>query len=150
VRSKLVWLVIPVLSLLIVMSLAGQERPNFQGAWTSPEHSGVSLTTTQDEFRVTEAGPLGQNTLVYRLDGSDSRNETKTVRGETWVHVSRSQWVSSALVITITTTRENGASWSWMKIYTMDKGMLKITTVDAVLENAIDMAVRTVSYSPQN
>src|SRR5215475_3899767 len=116
-----------VLSLLGVGSLLAQDKPSFKGTWVSSERPLPALTITQDDSRLTQSGPEG--TLTYQLDGSDSRNETKTVLGEKWIHISKIKWIGSALVISTTTTPELGGSWDWMKIYTLDEtGTLKITT----------------------
>jgi len=57
--------------------------------------------------------------------------------------------VSSAVVITTTTTREAGQHWDWLTIYRRDgSGNLQVTTLDAVTDpgpfNA--MALTTTSY----
>ena len=92
-----------------------------------------------------------EDKLVYRLDGSDSRNETTTVTGEKWAHVSRARWVGPAVVITTTTTREStGRSWDWMTTYFLTAdGNLSVATLDGVLTSDQAMDLRTVSFRKQ-
>jgi hypothetical protein len=129
-----------------------QERPSFTGTWVASS-APQRLRITQDASQLTVTDSLGtrERTLVYRLDGSDSRNETRTVTGEKWTNVSHATWVSSALAITTTTTREStGRSWDWMTIYLRDgSGNLEVTTIDAVLDQGpfMNMAQSTVVYA---
>jgi hypothetical protein len=140
-----------VLTLLLAAgSLFAQNKPNFTGTWVSS--TSQILTIVQDESRLTvrEIFPSLERTLTYQLDGSESQNETKTVLGETWKHLSKIMWVSKALVITTRTTRETGSSWDSMKIYTLDsQGTLSVTTVDAVAMMGPYMFVGTVTFTRQ-
>jgi len=140
------WLIAGMVTMLTASGMA-QERASFAGTWTAvtgPQRLAIEQSIAQ--LVVTDA--RGQK-LTYRLDGSESRNETFTVRGEKWTHVSQARWVSSAVVITTTTTREAGQHWDWLTIYRRDgSGNLQVTTLDAVTDpgpfNA--MALTTTSY----
>ncbi|HEY6347436.1 MAG TPA: hypothetical protein VIY49_38600 [Bryobacteraceae bacterium] len=146
-HNNLWWPTVVVFTILGVGNLSAQDKPNFKGTWVS-ERQPQTLTITQDALRLTQTGPEG--TLTYQLDGSDSRNETKTVLGEKWIHISKIKWVGSALVITTTTTPQTGGSWDWMKIYTLSQtGTLKLTTVDGVLSDRLYMNVNTVTFTLQ-
>lgn len=133
------------------MSPSAAERPNFSGRWIGAG-SAVSFTIEQNDSTVTITYPPGVvegRRLVFNLDGSETRNTTRTVTGETWTHVSRARWVTSALLIVTTTTRENIGSWDWMAIYsfTADSNRnLSVTTVDAALSSADVMATETRIY----
>lgn len=129
---------------------SAQQKPDFSGHWTAVTVPGVYLTITQDASRLTirEPGPRGERTLTYQLDGSESHNATTSLNGETWTNVSRAQWVSYALVIITSTTREHGGTWEWMKIYSFtpdESGNLSVTMVDAVLSGT-GMALETRVY----
>ena len=134
--------------LLLIAIPAAQERASFAGIWTAAAPNAQRLIIEQDAtlLRITDSR---NRVLTYRLDGSESRNQTTTVRGETWNHVSRARWVSSALVIITTTTREAGQQWDWMTIYRRDgQGNLLVTTLDAVLDPGPfqAMAMSTVEF----
>jgi hypothetical protein len=136
------------LTLLLASGLFGQERPNFSGVWVSAESPSRILTISQDGFRLMETDSSQGDTLTYRLDGGESRNETKTAQGQTWRHVSKVQWIGAALVITTTTSVETGGPWEWMKIYTLapETGALQVTTIDEVLTGGPYMDVNTGTF----
>ena len=133
------------------MSQPRAERPNFSGHWTRP-NSSFDLTIIQDVSTITVMLPPGMapgRKLVYLLDGSESHNTTTTVTGERWTHVSRATWVSAALVIITTTTRDEAGSWDWMTIYSFTsdtRRSLSVTTVDATLSSIDAMATDTQVY----
>src|SRR5262245_35352056 len=105
------------LAVLPILSMS-QDRPNLSGRWQSDTHDqALEIELRGNELSITELRGL-EHRLLYRLDGPESRNETLTVRGETWAHVSEARWVgSSILVITETTREDTGGSWEWMNIY---------------------------------
>jgi hypothetical protein len=110
-----------------------------------------TLRIVQDASRllVTQTRGRLEHKLEYRLDGSDSRNETRTVTGEKWMHLSRARWVGAAVVITTTTTREStGRSWDWMSTYFLSSDdNLSVATLDAVLTSDQVMDLRTVVFT---
>ena len=127
-----------------------QDRASFAGTWV-----GVSvaqrLVIAQDAKQLSVTDARGA-VLVYQLDGSPSRNQTQTVRGTAWTLVSTAKWVSSALVITTTTTRETGQSWDSMTIYRRSTdGNLHVTMLDAILNSGPHnaMGMYTVEYKSQ-
>lgn len=132
-----------------------QQRPDLSGTWvvTSAPHAPQRLRVTQEASRVSivEYSGARERTLVFQLNGTDSRNETRTLAGEIWSHVSQAKWVSNALVVTTTTTRgSTGRSWAWMTTYFRDgDGNLKVTTLDLVTdpEPFMSMAQSTVVYA---
>jgi len=150
-----------VLLVSVVVMVAGtrtlaQLRPDFSGTWeyvsTSPagafDTNAPELVIAQDNSRliVTEAGG---DTFAYAIDGSESRNETRSVTGERWAHVSTARWVSSAFVVTTATTRESiGRPWDHMRMYFLDPVTrdLKIAKLDAVLSPGPVMSLRTATY----
>jgi hypothetical protein len=144
-RSRFLSLAIGVLFTANVGS--AQNKPSFTGTWVAT--TGTSeLVIVQDVTQVRVTDARGR-VLTYRLDGSESRNETRTVVGEKWTHVSQARWVSSALVITTTTTREAGQRWDWLTIYRRDgEGGLQVTTLDAVTDPGpyLAMSLNTVGY----
>jgi hypothetical protein len=136
--------VVPILSV-------SQDRPNLSGIWQSDSHDqALEIELRQNELSITELRGL-EHRLVYRLDGPESRNETLTARGETWVHVSEARWVgSSILVITETTREEAGGSWEWMNIYHLTgTGKLSVTHIDHVLGPDDVMNLSTTTYTRQ-
>jgi len=72
------WLIPGMVTMLTASGMA-QERASFAGTWTAvtgPQRLAIEQSIAQ--LVVTDA--RGQK-LTYRLDGSESRNETFTVRG---------------------------------------------------------------------
>lgn len=130
---------------------ASLDRPRFSGTWISDTQEVVRIAQDAAQLTVTTPGPRGERTLLYRLDGSDSRNETTTAAGETWTHVSRAEWLGPAIAIRTTTTRAgNGKSWTWMTRYFFAADQtLTVATLDGVLTSAEEMALKTVSYRRQ-
>ena len=139
-----------VMTSLVVAVPAAQDRADFSGTWVGGPNA-QRLVIKQDATQLTVTDGRGR-VLVYRLDASESRNETTTVRGEKWTHVSHAKWVSSALVVTTTTRRAEGQSWDWMTIYRRDgQGNLLVTTLDAVTDPGpfMAMAMSTVEYKKE-
>jgi hypothetical protein len=55
--------------------------------------------------------------------------------------------MNSAVVITTTTSRDNGGGWQWMRVYSLKgDGELSVTTFDGVLHDARLMDTVTVFY----
>ena len=129
---------------------SAQPRASFSGTWLATSGP-QQLVITQDATQLTVTDARGR-LWAYRLDGSESRNETTSVTGEKWTPVSQAKWVSSALVITTTTTRAAGQQWDWMTIYTRDgDGNLQVTTLDAVTDPGpfLAMNLTNVTYKPK-
>jgi hypothetical protein len=121
------------ITMLAISAPTAREQATFAGTWVGGPHP-LRLVIEQDATRMIITDERGR-VLTYQLDGSESRNVTTTVRGEKWAHLSQARWVSSALVIMTTTTREAGQRWEWMTIYRRDReGNLHVTTLDAVLD----------------
>ena len=139
-----------VMTILLTASTPAQERADLSGNWVGGPN-GQRLVIKQDAAQLTVTDGRGR-VLVYRLDASESRNETTTVTGEKWTHVSQAKWVSSALVVTTKTTRAAGQNWDWMTIYRRDgQGNLLVTTLDAVTDPGpfMAMSMLTVEYQKE-
>jgi hypothetical protein len=131
-----------------------QNRPNFSGQWIAAGEQTEHLSISQDASTLTVKfrGPTREETVTYQLDGRESHNETITVRGEPWTHVSQARWVSNALVIITTTTPQaGGKGWEWMRVYSFPQsaGVLSVTTVDATLHPPMSMHTETRLYKPR-
>jgi hypothetical protein len=138
------------LAVLPILSIS-QDRPNLSGMWQSDSHDqALEIELREGELSITELRGL-QHQLVYRLDGRESRNETRTITGEIWSHVSEARWVgSSILVITETTREETGGSWEWMNIYHLTgTNKLSVTHIDHVLGPNDVMNQSTTAYTRQ-
>jgi len=132
---------------LLALVLAPAAQPDFSGTWIVPDRQ---LVITQDaaQITITETRAGREQRSVYRMDGFPSTNETLTVQGEKWTNVSQAQWVTSALVIITTTTREStGGSWDWMMIYHLSDTGLHVTTFDATLTAGPMTAMETVAFT---
>ena len=145
----------PPITLVIVLSahnLIAQQKPNLSGKWTSLEARGQTLTISQDatSVTITKTDLRLEHAFVYRLDGSESHNQTLSLSGETWTYVSHANWITNALVVNHSTTRAStGRPWDWMEIYFLESGTgnLKVTTLDAILNPGPFMGLRTVTYT---
>jgi hypothetical protein len=134
-----------------------QQKPNFSGTWTAEVNDRQqTLTISQDGDRLTvtrDGGGAPRSTLVYRLDGSDSKNETVNHSGETSRHVSRANWISDALIITTTTVQDSiGPQGSdSMTIYCFKNTTLTTLTVTSLNPSIIrpGMGLQTVAYTKQ-
>jgi hypothetical protein len=130
-------------------SAVAQLKPDFSGRWKSPGTSAqINIAQDGPAFVVTSAGAHGNTeTLTYRLDGAESRNTTRDVTRAVWTHVSQATWMNSAVVVTTTTSRDDGGKWQWMRVYSLKgDGELSVTTFDGVLHDARLMDTSTVFY----
>jgi len=131
-----------------------QSKPNFTGTWQTLEPSvqdaQAHLMIAQDgsAFVVTDTGADGSpEKLTYRLDGSDSANNTKTATGGLWIQVSQAKWVNAAIVIVTTINDDYGRTWEEMRVYSLNpEGRLSVTTFDGILTDAKTTATTTRLY----
>jgi hypothetical protein len=126
-----------------------QTKPDFSGTWKSLQPSAeITIALDGPSFVVTTAHADGSSeTLTYRLDGYESRNTVKGATGEVWTHVSKATWMSSAVVITTTTSRDNGEKFDWMQVYSLNEdGQLSVTAFDGVIYDDRLMDTSTVLY----
>ena len=122
-------------------------RPPIAGTWVA-ESDRLQITLKGDSLTLTRGS---QDPMSYSLNGSVSRNTTRTAAGADWKHESVARWVGNSVLIVTKTTRETGASWEWLAVYSIDaeSGGLTALTVDyAVHEGAAEGGVltRTRSY----
>src|SRR5262245_45248107 len=127
------------------------DHPSFVGTWVAAPRQELRITQDGSKLSIVRTAGRLEDTLVYQLDGSESRNETRTVLGEKWTHVSKARWVGAAVVITTTTTREStGGSWDWMATYFLTSdAALSVATLDGVVTSDQVMDLRTVVYARQ-
>ena len=138
------------LSTIVLLTVLAQQpqvipSPPISGAWIG-EGERLTLTLTKDQLTLTRSsGPM---TMAFKMDGSVSRNVTKTAAGTDWRHESTARWVGNAILIVTKTTRENGASWESLSVYSLDveSGNLKAVTVDYGHEGGDGMITRTKIY----
>jgi hypothetical protein len=130
---------------LMAVGLAAQAKPNFAGKWTMDPAAaaaaagggggrgggrgglGMEMTITQDANNLTiEYVGGGQNPapvkLVYKLDGSESKN-TMMGRGGPTEAVSKAMWSGNNLVVTTTT-----AAGEQKRTFMMEGGNLVVET----------------------
>ena len=120
-------------------------NPTMTGTWLSDSHR-LQIKLQGDSLAVTEGS---QPAMVYRLDGSVSRNSSKTASGPMWKHESTARFVGNAVLIVTKTIRENGASWEWLSVYSIDAetGNLTVLTIDHAAHEAGENAMLTRSKS---
>jgi hypothetical protein len=149
---------------IVSVSMVGpsaQSRPDFSGKWTLVAGPDVIVggplgregVISQDATSVTFTQSLPvthdpNRSLTYRVDGSESRNETRTLRGETWTHLSQARWMSEALLVTTITNAGITGRWESVLTCSLDgKGNLVIVSVDPNLWPPSTMSTRTLTYS---
>lgn len=115
------------LSLFMAVStvaLNGQtEKPSFSGLWVmvSPQPKGHQQLVTHDATTLTSRPPSGQDglTVVYKLDGAESRNVVKTETGDA-VGVSTTSWRGNHLAIVSTVTWSTGEKLEQVQLWSLD------------------------------
>ena len=151
-------------AILCVSSIAvAQSRPDFSGTWKAVERSTGGnlqpfdvdwmLEVEQDTslISLTQSMASLEHRLIYRLDGSESRNETSSVTGELWTHVSRAEWLGGAIVIRTTTTRASGSSWEELITYSLDvDGRLTFTRLSRDIRSPNIMGTETIVWEKES
>ena len=104
-----------------------QGRPDFSGTWTrvadksvpaAQGGSGHTIRQTATEIAVTIAGRGGPETSIYKLDGSESTNQTQSPEGPLTV-TGTATWDGASLVIE--TRREiRGMTITTREVRTLD------------------------------
>ena len=120
------------IAVLVVPFIArAQAKPDFSGTWTRDEAksdppvgrgrgggSGHTIKQTATEIAITIAGRGGPETSIYKLDGSESTNQTQSPEGPLTVK-SYVKWEGASLVIE--TTREiQGMTITTREVRTLD------------------------------
>lgn len=103
-------------------SASGRPAPStqadFSGTWVvisgKPIDDGSPVGTveviTQNPGTITFSA--GNRAITYRLDGAETKDDTSNRR------VSKTQWISGALLVMTRTTGSNGGSWESAVIWT--------------------------------
>jgi hypothetical protein len=133
--------------MVLVQQPQAATRPPIGGVWVA-ETERLQIALKGNSLTVTR-GSLAP--MTYALDGSVSRNNSKTAANADWKHESMARWVGNAILIVTRTTRETGASWEWLAVYSIDaeSGGLIVLTVDyAATEAAAEggMLTRSRTY----
>ena len=128
-------------TLLIATSLSNQVQkvPDFSGTWVgiSPGDTGVEQKVTQTPKTLeVSVGPTGGQPLsvsTYNLDGSESRNERKSL-GHAIVTLSRASWKGEQLTIMSATTFPDGTKSESVDVWSLDsKGNLVIEGTEKMM-----------------
>jgi len=134
------------IALLAVLGQQSQlpNRPPISGTWVG-ETDRMQIMLKGDSLIITKGS---QEAMTYALDSSVSRNTTKTAAGVQWKHESTARWVGNAVLIVTKTTRETGASWEWLAVYSIDSetGGLTALTVDQSHEGGDGMLTKSKTY----
>jgi hypothetical protein len=126
VKNAFLWLFIA----FFTSGLHGQaQKPDFSGLWVmvSP-HQGYQQLVTHDAATLTSRPPSGQDgpTVVYKLDGTQSRNVVKTEAGEA-VGVSTVAWKGNQMEIASDVTWSTGHKLDQVQLWSLDdQGQLVI------------------------
>jgi hypothetical protein len=123
-----------------------QEQPDFSGTWSVAEsaiNQGQQLIIEQNDSSllvISRQGSLEER-FRYNLDGSESRS---TIRQET--HVSRAEWVGSALVIRKVIAVGTEAREALQVFALQSDNTLAIMNVDANLYSHYTMLAGTAVF----
>lgn len=142
-----------VLSLLSPGRIVAQSQPSLSGKWamvttSSPypqlEASSLAIVHEGTAIRITETDGL---TLVFRLDGSDSRNTYKTAGGHAVEMVSKARWIGSTLVVASVVDTGNGAPYvTTRRLSLSDSGQLVVESINLQKTSGKPLALTTTSY----
>jgi len=123
-------------AVILPFTTSAQGKPDFSGTWTmdaaksDPAPAGrgggggaaatVTIKQTATELTVQSEGRQGPQTMTYKLDGSESKNE-QMGRGGAMTVVSKAKWDGASLVIE--SSREiQGMSITTKEVRTLDSG----------------------------
>jgi hypothetical protein len=124
-------------------SVRPQNKPDFSGTWTRNDaksdpavgprgNSTHSIKQTATEIAITIAGRVGPETWIYRLDGSETINQTQIPEGPLRF-MGTAKWAGASLVIE--TTREiQGMTITTREVRTLDASGNEMT-IDATTRN---------------
>jgi len=133
---RLVRLTILVATVIIPFAARAQSKPDFSGTWTrdaaksDPQQGrggagSHTIKQTATEIALTILGRGGPETSTYKLDGSESINQTQSPEGPLTVK-GTAKWEGASLVIE--TTREiRGMSITTKEVRTLDASGKEMT-----------------------
>ena len=115
---------------VFVGNLPVQAKPDFTGNWSvvsgleswGVERLVVTHTSSAVTVQVTKGTGVSLDSRTYRLDGIESRAESKDSDGRTVLHTSRVEWIGAAIAITTTTVTSNGGRYQEFDAYSFDRG----------------------------
>ena len=131
---KRVLLLAATMAVVLPFAARAQGKPDFSGTWTldaaksDPAPAGRgggaaaprTIKQTATELSIQSEGRQGPQTMTYKLDGSESKNE-QMGRGGAQTLVSKAKWDGASLVID--TTREiQGMSITTHEVRKLDNG----------------------------
>lgn len=129
------------LAILAVATVAQAQRPDFSGTWTMDSTSGSSardggsalgngpakVTQTADALTIQRRMGDADVTLIYKLDGSESRNVMTVTGGQAVDSMSIAKWDGSRL--SIVTKREMGGQVTESsELWSLEGGTLTLET----------------------
>jgi hypothetical protein len=131
-----------VVAVTVPFTAGAQGKPDFSGTWTAKRDPATqgraggshTIKQTATEVAVTIPGGGGPETSVYKLDGSESTNQSQSPEGPLTVK-GTAKWDGTSLVIE--TTRE---------IQGMTITTREVRTLDA---SGKEMTIEAITRSPQ-
>ena len=130
-------LFVMVFAVIAAVAIHAQKRPDFSGTWVqiSPaEGAGQEQVFTQTAvtLAMSHGSEGGHHALMYKLDGSESRNELSS-HGDKIVTLSRAIWKGEQLVITSATAYPDGRKLDQVLTLSLDeKGQLVIEGTESM------------------
>lgn len=134
------------LVLVCASAVHAQKRPDFSGTWVgiSPaENAGNEQVITQTATTITTRhGASGDDhVFTYRLDGSESRNAIGAV-----VTIAKATWDGDRLVITDTTTYQDGRTVERKQVWSIDQKGQLVVELTRPIPGGTEMRTQTGIY----
>jgi hypothetical protein len=139
---------------------SAQSPPDFSGKWifvsASPKTdfpddmvwpSWMTIRQTASEFAYeTAVGPMRVPRVAYRLDGTEIESVSTAADGESVTRTSKATWVSRAIVVLTTISRQTG-KFQVMETYSIDaSGNLVVISVEPNLHPSGTTSTLTAVY----
>jgi hypothetical protein len=119
-------LALALLAVFVIASLAtsAQSKPDFSGTWVGVSPAEFAGQETQVRHTATtlstgHAAEGGDHGATYKLDGSESRNQTPS-HGEQIVTISKAVWDGNKIVITEASTYPDGRKSDSKSVWSID------------------------------
>jgi hypothetical protein len=124
------------LAVFLVVTVAGQSKPDFSGKWTAVASTaradGATLTVVQDATSITVSSPGtgGEtNRVSLKLDGSPGKYAFFRPDGTLQEHGARAEWADGKLVIALKAYSNGDGAYSVKQTWSMDSERLLVESV---------------------
>jgi hypothetical protein len=124
------------LAVFLVVTVAGQPKPDFSGTWTAVASTaradGATLTVVQDAASITVSSPgtRGEtNRVSLKLDGSPGKYGMFRPDGTIQEHEAKAEWADGKLVIALKAYSNGEGAYTVKQTWSMDGERLLVESV---------------------